>query len=109
MQYNPAGGAWEPGNGHLSRTDTHVDERTREQIERVCREVLAPLVRVDGGELQIVRFDGDDVHIHLSAACAGCPGATLTGDSVIRPALVSIAPKIRVILTTGVRGPNGAA
>jgi Fe-S cluster biogenesis protein NfuA len=83
-----------------------VDERTREQIERMCREVLAPLVRVDGGELHILRFDGDDVHIHLSAACAGCPGATLTGDKVLQPALTSIAPKVRVIVTTGVREPD---
>lgn len=69
----------------------------------MCREILAPLVRVDGGELQLLRFDGDDVHIHLSAACAGCPGATLTADKVIQPALSSIAPAVRVVLTTGVR------
>jgi Fe-S cluster biogenesis protein NfuA len=69
----------------------------------MCREILAPLVRVDGGELQVLRFEGDDVHIHLSAACAGCPGATLTADKVLQPALTSIAPAIRVVLTTGVR------
>jgi Fe-S cluster biogenesis protein NfuA len=83
-----------------------VDDRIREEVERVCREVLAPLVRVDGGELHLLRFDGDDVHIHLSAACAGCPGATLTADKVLQPALTSVAPKIRVILTTGVRAPS---
>jgi Fe-S cluster biogenesis protein NfuA len=69
----------------------------------MCRDILAPLVRVDGGELQVLRFEGDDVHIHLSAACAGCPGATLTADKVIQPALTSIAPAIRVVLTTGAR------
>jgi len=51
----------------------------------------------------VLRFEGDDVHIHLSAACAGCPGATLTADKVIQPALTSIAPAIRVVLTTGAR------
>jgi Fe-S cluster biogenesis protein NfuA len=61
------------------------------------------MVHVDGGELQVLRFEGDDVHIHLSAACAGCPGATLTADKVIQPALTSIAPAIRVVLTTGAR------
>jgi len=50
---------------------SHVDDKTKDQIERVCREVLAPLVAVDGGELRLVRFDGDEVHIHRSAACAG--------------------------------------
>jgi Fe-S cluster biogenesis protein NfuA len=55
--------------------------------------------------MHIVRFDGDDIYIHLSGACAGCPGAALTEDKVILPALRAGAPKVRVILTTGVRPP----
>ena len=85
-----------------------MDDRIRAEVERVCRDVLAPLVQVDGGELHLLRFDGDDVHIHLSAACAGCPGATLTADKVLQPALTAVAPKIRLILTTGVRKPGAS-
>jgi Fe-S cluster biogenesis protein NfuA len=85
-----------------------VDDRTKEQIERVCRELLAQLVRADGGEMHLVRIEGDDVHIHLSGACAGCPGAALTADRVIEPALRAAEPKVRVVLTTGVRIPPGA-
>jgi Fe-S cluster biogenesis protein NfuA len=81
-----------------------VDDRIKEQVERICREVLAPLVATDGGELQVIRFDGDEVHIHLSGACAGCPGAALTGDKIILPALRSASPKIRLVLTTGTGG-----
>jgi Fe-S cluster biogenesis protein NfuA len=55
-----------------------------------------------------IRFDGDDIYIHLSGACAGCPGAALTEDKVILPALRAAAPKVRVFLTTGVRAPAGA-
>jgi Fe-S cluster biogenesis protein NfuA len=80
----------------------------KEQIERICSEILAPLVRADGGEMHLVRFDGDDVHIHLSGACAGCPGASITADKIILPALRTAAPKVRVVLTTGGRIPAGA-
>jgi Fe-S cluster biogenesis protein NfuA len=80
-----------------------VDERTKEQLERICAEVIAPLVRTDGGELHLLRIEGDEVHIHLSGACAGCPGAALTSTNVILPALQSAAPKVRLVLTTGVR------
>ncbi len=80
----------------------------KEQIAKICREVLAPLVRADGGELFLVRFDGDDVHIHLAGACAGCPGASLTSDKVILPALRTALPKVRVVLSTGVRIPEGS-
>ena len=85
-----------------------MDESAKDQIAKVCREILAPLVRTDGGELYLVRYDGDDLHIFLSGKCAGCPGASLTGDKVILPALRSAAPKIRVVVTTGVKAPDGA-
>jgi Fe-S cluster biogenesis protein NfuA len=80
----------------------------KEQIERICAEVLAPLVRADGGEMYLVRYDGDDVHIHLTGVCAGCPGASLTSEKVILPALRTAAPKVRVVLTTGIRAPEGS-
>lgn len=85
-----------------------MDESVKEQIAKVCREILAPLVKTDGGEMYLVRFDGDDLHIHLSGTCAGCPGASSTGDGVILPALRTAAPKVRVVVTTGIRVPDGA-
>lgn len=85
-----------------------MDAASKEQIDRICREVLAPLVRADGGELHVVRYQGDEVHIHLTGVCAGCPGASLTGEKVITPALRTAAPKVRLVLTTGIRPPEGA-
>ena len=80
----------------------------KDHIAKICRDILAPIVKTDGGELYLVRLDGDDVHIHLAGACAGCPGASITGDKVILPALRTAAPKLRVFVTTGVRVPEGA-
>jgi len=85
-----------------------VDSDARDQVERLLREVLSPLIHADGGEMHVVRWDGEDVHIHLSGACAGCPGATLTNEGIIVPAVRSVSPKARVVLTTGVRAPDGA-
>jgi Fe-S cluster biogenesis protein NfuA len=85
-----------------------VDESVKEQIAKVCREILAPIVKTDGGQMYLVRFDGDDVHIHLAGTCAGCPGASITGDKILLPALRVAAPKVRVVVTTGIRIPEGA-
>jgi Fe-S cluster biogenesis protein NfuA len=85
-----------------------VDNSSKEQVERVFREVLAPLVKIDGGEMYLVRWDGDDVHVHLAGACAGCPGSAMTSDNVFLPAIRSVAPKARVVVTTGFRIPTGA-
>ncbi len=87
---------------------TGVDDTLKEQITRICRDVLAPLVKSDGGEMFLLRFDGEDVHIHLSGACAGCPGASITGDKVILPVLRAAVPKVRLVVTTGVKVPQGA-
>ncbi len=85
-----------------------MNDSVKEQIERAIREAVSPLVETDGGEVYLVRYDSDDVHIHLSGACAGCPGASLTTDNVILPALTAVAPRIRIVVTTGLRPPPGA-
>ncbi|HEX3345824.1 MAG TPA: NifU family protein [Polyangiaceae bacterium] len=85
-----------------------MDDTVKEQIAKVCREILAPIVKTDGGEMYLVRFDGDDLHIHLAGTCAGCPGSSITGDKVLLPALRTAAPKLRLVVTTGVRVPEGA-
>jgi len=85
-----------------------VNESVKEQIAKICREIIAPLVRTDGGEMYFVALEGDDLHIHLSGTCAGCPGASLTGDKVILPVLRTAAPNLRLLITTGVNAPPGA-
>jgi Fe-S cluster biogenesis protein NfuA len=85
-----------------------VDESVKEQISKICREILAPIVKIDGGEMYLVRFDGDDVHVHLAGTCAGCPGASITSDKVLLPLLRTASPKVRIVVTTGVRIPEGA-
>jgi Fe-S cluster biogenesis protein NfuA len=79
-----------------------------EDVVRICREVLAPLVRADGGEMHLVVGNSEEIQIHLSGTCAGCPGAALTRDRILAPILVAVMPKARLTVTTGVRVPEGA-
>ena len=90
------------------QSDSGKQSPLHAQIARICREILLPLVKTDGGEMYLVKVEGDDVYIHLAGTCAGCPGASITGDKVIQPALRSAAPKLRVFVTTGVKVPEGA-
>ena len=84
------------------------DEDVAEDLLKVLREVLAPLVAADGGAMYVVKAAGDDIHLHLTGTCAGCPGASLTRDGVIAPALRTVRPKARVVVTTSFRVPDGA-
>ena len=69
---------------------------------------LAPLVAADGGAMYVVKATGDDIHLHLTGTCAGCPGAALTRDGVIAPAVRTVRPKARVVVTTSFKPPEGA-
>ena len=82
---------------------------TIDQLLTLCRDVLAPLVRADGGELHVVAIEPDQLTLHLSGTCAGCPGVTLTTRSVIEPAVHALAPNAKVVITNGVRIPEGAS
>jgi Fe-S cluster biogenesis protein NfuA len=80
----------------------------RTQILKVCREILAPLVRADGGEMYLVTSSADEVHIHLAGTCSGCPGSSMTRDRVLEPAILAAAPKAILTVTTGWIVPDGA-
>lgn len=78
------------------------------EIERICAEVLSPLVEGDGGELWLVSVSATAIHLHLSGMCSGCPGATLTHDHFVVPAFRVFAPTTPVRTTTGALIPGGA-
>lgn len=81
---------------------------SREQLLKLCRDVLAPLVAADGGVMYLVSYTEGDVHIHLAGTCGGCPGVAMTRDRVLEPALRSLPGKLKLRLTAGWRIPFGA-
>jgi Fe-S cluster biogenesis protein NfuA len=78
------------------------------QVLKALSEYVADLVKADGGELYIVSATVDDVHLHLTGTCAGCPGATMTRERLLEPAVHGAAPKATVKVTTGWTVPEGA-
>jgi Fe-S cluster biogenesis protein NfuA len=82
---------------------------TIDQLLKVCTEVIAPLVRADGGELYLVAVEPDQLTLHLAGTCSGCPGAVLTTRGVIEPAVHAVAPSARVVVTNGSKVPEGAS
>jgi Fe-S cluster biogenesis protein NfuA len=81
---------------------------TREEILKVVREVVAPLIRADGGRIYLVAAGDDSVDLHLAGRYAGCPGNTLATRRVIEPAIFTVAPAARVTVSSGVLIPPGA-
>jgi Fe-S cluster biogenesis protein NfuA len=80
-----------------------------DQLLKVCREVLAPLIRSDGGEIYIVAVEANHLSIHLAGRYAGCPGTPLTIRGIIEPAVRAVAPTARLDISAGIKVPEGAS
>lgn len=81
----------------------------KDEIERVVREILAPLVQADGGDLYLVSIEETGVSLHVTGRFSGCPGNTLVRRRVFEPALVAVVPGLTLTLTSGPLIPPGAA
>jgi Fe-S cluster biogenesis protein NfuA len=81
---------------------------SRDAVVKACQEILAPLIETDGGEMFLVSITADDIHIHLSGTCSGCPGSSFTAESIVKPVFLKLAPKSKLKLTTGWRVPPEA-
>lgn len=82
---------------------------TIDQLLKVCRDVLAPLIRADGGEIYIVAVEANHLSIHLAGKFAGCPGTPLTIRGIIEPAVRAVAPTAKLDISSGIRIPEGAS
>jgi len=50
---------------------------TTDQIESVLARVR-PFIQADGGDIQLVRLDGNSADVRMTGRCAGCPSAHMT-------------------------------
>ena len=77
-------------------------------VLETLKNLVVPLVAADGGEVWLVHEGDEEVAIHLTGTCSGCPGATLTARGVIEPAVRTVHKGAKVVVTTGMKIPEGA-
>lgn len=80
----------------------------QEEILKVIKEVLAPMVAADEGRLYVVQADPKRVSLHLAGRFAGCPGNHVATRRVIEPLIAAVAPEAEVTVTWGRLLPTGA-
>lgn len=66
------------------------------KIREVCEE-LRSCLQADGGDMSIVKIDGNTVHVELKGACGCCPHAMMTlKNGVERVLRERVSPEIVV-------------
>ncbi|MGA2297963.1 MAG: NifU family protein [FCB group bacterium] len=49
-----------------------------ESVSNIINKEIKPYIEADGGQIKLQSVDEGVVYVHLSGACAGCPGAAMT-------------------------------
>jgi len=68
-----------------------------ERVEAALEEVR-PAIRMDGGDVKLLRIEGDVVVVHLSGACHGCPMAASTLADFVSERIKLYAPEIESVV-----------
>ena len=55
---------------------SHLSEQIRE-IEEILDRTIRPGLQADGGDLEVIRYEDDELHIMYQGACGGCPSAMM--------------------------------
>ena len=85
----------------MSDAATTLDAGRREllgRIEAILDGEVRPNLRADGGEVEVVGVDEDNiVQVRMKGACQGCPSSTITLTMGIEAALKARIPEIRFL------------
>ncbi len=77
-------------------------------LKKMLRDVLAPLLSADGGELYLVVLNKKEVKLHLAGKLSGSPGTTIATERIIAPAVKAVNNKLKLTVTSGWAVPKGA-
>jgi Fe-S cluster biogenesis protein NfuA len=76
-----------------------MNESIEQQIERVL-EQIRPALRLDGGGIELVRYEEDSgaVHVKMQGACVGCPMSQITLKMGVEAALHDAIPEVKEVI-----------
>ncbi len=77
-------------------------------LKKMLREVLGPLVALDGGEIYLVSVGKKEVTLHLAGTLSGSPASDAVTRRIVEPAVHAIMPKAKVVVSSGWMIPKGA-
>jgi Fe-S cluster biogenesis protein NfuA len=70
-----------------------VEERVNQALDKV-----RPGIHADGGEVWLIRVDGETAYVQMLGACGGCPASTMTLKGAIEAVVTADVPEIREVL-----------
>ncbi len=80
------------------RSDSPSGQSILARIERVLDEQVRPDLRSDGGDIELVGIDEDQiVQVRLTGACQGCSSALITMTMRVESTVKAAVPEVRFV------------
>jgi Fe-S cluster biogenesis protein NfuA len=70
-----------------------IEERVNAALDKV-----RPGIAMDGGEVWLIKVDGQTAFVQMLGACGGCPASTMTLKGAIEAVVVADVPEIKEVL-----------
>lgn len=67
-----------PNAIEIPADDTAGNPLTPESVQSILDEMVRPALQGDGGDIQFVRIEGNDVYVRLVGSCSSCPSSVMT-------------------------------
>ncbi len=75
-----------------------TEDSLHQRVERILEDEVRPGLRRDGGDLELVGIDSDNiVQVRLLGACRGCTSSTITLTMLAERAVKASVPEIRFL------------
>lgn len=68
------------------------------RLEELLDRLVRPALRAHGGDAELVGFEDGILRLRMLGQCAGCPGATLTNETLIEGQLLPLLPELKQVV-----------
>lgn len=85
----------------LPEVETDINENDPEivkQIKSILASEIRPVVALDGGDIAFVKYENNNLYVHMKGACSGCPSSQATLKEGIEVRMRQAFPEIREVL-----------
>jgi Fe-S cluster biogenesis protein NfuA len=79
-------------------TDDEGQPLTLENVEEVIDDFIRPGVQADGGNIELLKIENNDVYVKLTGACQSCSSAIMTMKMGVEALLREEFPSMRQLI-----------
>lgn len=69
-----------------------------QEIKRILRDQIRPVVALDGGDIAFAKYEDQVVYLHMKGSCSGCPSSQATLKEGIEVRMKELLPEIKEVV-----------